>query len=103
MDQGIGLLANYFPAQPFVYPLQVNQIHKLDFQAGETINDEILGCNVNIDEGDYYRCAKDVIAQKLKINTSPGCTVPMFSNIFMTRFGFFHRDTILFHFISLKV
>ena len=52
--QDIGLLANYFPVQPMVYPLSVNQIHKLDFQAGEETDDEVLGCNANIEEKDYY-------------------------------------------------
>ena len=100
--QDIGLVANYFPVQPMVYPLSVNQIHKLDFQAGETINDEILGCNGNIDEGDYYRCAKNVIAKKLKMKPSPGCTVPMFSNIFMKRFEFFPMYNFIYHTCAIK-
>ena len=81
-NQGIGLLANYFPVPHIVHPLQAKQIHKLDFQYGEVWNDEILGCNTNVDERDYYECAKDMIGKKIRDEKSPGCTVPMFSNVF---------------------
>ena len=86
MNQDIGLLANYFPVEPIVYPLQINQIHKIDFQAQNTHIDESLGCNTKVNEEDYYGCAKDVIARNLQINPKPGCTVPMFSNLFRQRY-----------------
>ena len=86
LNQEIGLLANYFPVEPIVYPLQINQIHKIDFQAQKTHIDESLGCNTKVNEEDYYGCAKDVIARNLQINPKPGCTVPMFSNLFRQRY-----------------
>ena len=86
LNQDIGLLANYFPVEPIVYPLQINQIHKIDFQAQKTHIDESLGCNKKVNEEDYYGCAKDVIARNLQSNPKPGCTVPMFSNLFRQRY-----------------
>ena len=56
-------------------------------QGGEIFSDESLGCSVDIDEENYYHCAKDVIVKKLQNSSSPGCTVPMFANIFEKRYG----------------
>ena len=56
-------------------------------QGGEIFSDESLGCSVDIDEENYYHCAKDVIVKKLQNSQSPGCTVPMFANIFEKRCG----------------
>ena len=56
-------------------------------QGGEIFSDESLGCSVDIDEENYYHCAKDVIVKQLQNSPSPGCTVPMFANIFEKRYG----------------
>ena len=99
LNQDIGLLANYFPVEPIVYPLQINQIHKIDFQAQKTNIDESLGCSTKVNEEDYYGCAKDIIARNLQINPKPGCTVPMFSNLFRQRY--LCRTLYLFRHLSL--
>ena len=83
LGQEIGLVADFFPVEPSVYALDVSHLHKLDFRVVEKLSDEVLGCNSQINEVDFYKCAKSAISKQIVANSGPdSCKVPMFEEFY---------------------
>ena len=79
ISQGMGLVGNFFPQEPFVYSLKNNQNHRLDFQNVEKVMDEVLICDKQEQEIDYYGCARKYIMDDFEFQSSD-CIVPMLIN-----------------------
>ncbi len=86
LGQEIGIVADFFPVEPSVYALDVSHLHKLDFRVVEKLSDEVLGCNSQINEVDFYRCAKSTISKQIGANSGPdSCKVPMFEEFYTSQ------------------